>query len=140
MKQVRLVNQTQSKVLCPRCAVADNLLTRVRGLLGRTSLAEDEGLLIIPCPSIHMFGMKFSLDVVFLSKENVVVDWVENIEPGKLYVAQTPPESEACAPPIRPADATVWKKTYAPHAAIELAAGSIVRHGLQRFDHIAIET
>lgn len=133
MKEVRLINQTQSKVLCARCAVADNLLTRVRGLLGRSGLDEDEGLLITPCPSIHMFGMKFSIDVVFLSKENVVVDWVENIGPGKLYVAQTPPLEDAGQ------DAKGWKRTYAPHTAVELPTGHIAIHALQRFDRIVCE-
>src|SRR5687768_9650050 len=127
MKVVRLVNQTQNKVLCARCAIADNLLTRVRGLLGRQGLDEDAGLLIVPCPSIHMFGMKFPLDVVFLSKENVVVDWVENIAPGKLYVAQVPPFDNSSG------DAKQWKRTHAAHAAIELPVGTIARHELQRF-------
>ncbi len=134
MRQLRLINQTQGKVLCSRCAVADNLLTRVRGLLGRSSLDEDEGLLIVPCPSIHMFGMRFSLDIVFLSRENIVVDWVENIAPGKLYVARTPPIDDAGG------DAKAWKRSYAPHAAVELPAGHIAIHALQRFDQITVES
>lgn len=142
MKIVRLVNQTQAKVLCPRCTVADNLLTRVRGLLGRDGLDEDEGLLIIPCPSIHMFGMKFSLDVIFLSKENIVVDWVENIAPGKLYVAQTPPIEDTAADAAADAkgqNPKEWKRLYAPHAAVELPAGHIANHALRQFDHIRCE-
>jgi uncharacterized membrane protein (UPF0127 family) len=85
---LRVTNQTKQQVLCARCAVARTLLTRVRGLLGRTGLDDDEGLLIEPCPSIHMFGMKFPLDVVFITRENVVTDFVENIAPGKAYVAK----------------------------------------------------
>jgi uncharacterized membrane protein (UPF0127 family) len=85
---VRVRNETRQRVLSERCAVAKSLLTRVRGLLGRTSLEDGEGLFIDPCPSIHMFGMKFPLDVVFVTKENVVTDFVENIAPGKAYVAK----------------------------------------------------
>jgi uncharacterized membrane protein (UPF0127 family) len=64
------------------------LIPRVRGLLGRTGLEDGEGLFIAPCPSIHMFGMKFPLDVIFVTKENVVTDFVENIAPGKAYMAK----------------------------------------------------
>src|SRR4028119_1862029 len=88
MKIVCITNTTRSTVLCDRCGVADNLFTRVRGLLGRSGLEPDEGLLINPCPSIHMFGMKFPLDVVFITTDNVVTDFVENIAPGKAYVAK----------------------------------------------------
>ena len=111
MKTTRIVRADDNATICEHCQIADNILTRVRGLLGRDSLAEDEGLLIIPCPSIHMFGMKFSLDVVFLSKENVVVDFVENIAPGKHYVA---------------------KKAHGkPHSALELSVGTIARYNVE---------
>ena len=111
MKTTRIIRAADASVICERCQIADNILTRVRGLLGRDGLGEDEGLLIVPCPSIHMFGMKFSLDVVFLSRENVVVDFVENIAPGKHYVA---------------------KKTHGKaHSALELAAGTIARHNIE---------
>ena len=111
MKTTRITRNNDSAIICARCHIADNILTRVRGLLGRDGLAEDEGLLIVPCPSIHMFGMKFSLDVVFISKENVVVDFVENIAPGKHYVA---------------------KKTHGKaHSALELSVGTIARHNIE---------
>ena len=111
MKTTRITRNNDSAIICARCQIADNILTRVRGLLGRDGLAEDEGLLIVPCPSIHMFGMKFSLDVVFISKENVVVDFVENIAPGKHYVA---------------------KKTHGKaHSALELSVGTIARHNIE---------
>ena len=111
MKKVRLYNVTRSKVLCENCRIADNIFTRVRGLLGRSTLDSGEGLLIVPCPSIHMWGMKFALDVVFISKENVVVDFVENIAPGKHYVA---------------------KKTHGKaHSALELSVGTIARHNIE---------
>lgn len=119
MTTLRVWNRTRDIVLCGKCKVANNIFTRVRGLLGRSTLAEDEGLLIAPCPSIHMFGMKFAIDVLFLTKENVVTDLVENIAPGKFYVAN-PNHGRA-------------------HAALELAAGSISRSGTQCGDRLHIE-
>ena len=49
-----------------RIHVARSFLQRARGLLGRAPLAADEALLIRPCSSIHTFGMRFAIDVVFI--------------------------------------------------------------------------
>ena len=119
MKVVCVTNTTRASVLCQRCSVADNLFTRVRGLLGRSGLEANEGLLINPCPSIHMFGMKFALDVIFVTADNVVTDYVENIAPGKAYVAKAH-HGKA-------------------RAAIELPVGAISRNGTQIGDELAFE-
>lgn len=119
MKKVRLYNVTRSTILCENARLANNIFTRVRGLLGRSTLDSGEGLLIVPCPSIHMFGMKMSLDVVFLSKENIVTDFVENIAPGKYYLAQNH-----------------FGKA---HSALEIAPGIIAATSTQRGDEIRLE-
>jgi len=127
MKLIRLINQTRGSVLCEHCAVANNPFTRIKGLLGRKSLAMDEGLLITPCPSVHMIGMKFAIDVLFLTRENVATDWVENLPPGfHFYVAK---------PRIDENDATFGK----PFAALELPAGAIAQSGVRLGDEIAFE-
>lgn len=64
--------------------VADTSWSRMKGLLGRKSLAKDAGLLITKCNSIHMFFMKFALDVIFLDSTNKVVGLVKNIPPFAL--------------------------------------------------------
>ena len=89
MKFVRIFNTSRNTVLCEHCGIADNFLTRARGLLGRSSLPPGEGLLLAKCSSIHMFHMKFALDVVFLTHDDVVTDLVENIAPGKAHVAKS---------------------------------------------------
>jgi uncharacterized membrane protein (UPF0127 family) len=116
MKIVRVFNATREKILCEKCAIAANPFTRIRGLLGRSSLEENEGLLIVPCSSIHMFGVKFALDVIFISRENIVVDFVENIAPGKMYVAK--------------------KEIGKAHIALEIAPGIIAATSTQRGDKI----
>lgn len=62
--------------------VADNFIKRFLGLMGRKTLAEDEGLLLKPCSSIHTFFMKFTIDVIYLGKDNIVLD-KETIAPWK---------------------------------------------------------
>lgn len=52
---------------------ATNFLTRARGLLFGPALDADEALLIAPCSSIHTFGMRYPIDVVFLDRHARVV-------------------------------------------------------------------
>jgi uncharacterized protein len=58
-----------AQVVCRRCAVADQPLSRLRGLMGRRALAPGEGLLLRPTPSIHTWFMRFAIDAVFLDSE-----------------------------------------------------------------------
>ncbi len=81
---IRYVNKTKNTVLAERVRYAKTFMTRLKGLLGTSALSDGDGLLISPCSSIHMFGMKYSIDCVFLDKHNTVVGLVENIQPGKM--------------------------------------------------------
>ncbi len=63
---------------------AETVGSRLLGLMFRKSLAEDEGLHIIPCNGIHMFFMRFPIDVVFLDREERVVKIVENLRPWRI--------------------------------------------------------
>lgn len=76
------LNVTRQAYLARSAAVADNFLSRLRGLLFSAPLAPGDGLYIEPCPSIHMFGMTYAIDCVFLDKEGTVVGLVESIPPG----------------------------------------------------------
>lgn len=116
---VRLHNEARGNVLCERCAIANTMWTRGKGLLGRTDLPPEEGILLVPGSSIHMFGMKFAIDVVFLTRDDVVTDLVENIAPGKAHVAK----------------AGAGK----PYAALEMAAGTVARTGVSVGDRLKRE-
>ena len=78
--QIRTVG---GDVVCERCSVADNPLTRMRGLLGRRSLEPGEGLLLRPAGSIHMFFMRFPIDAVFLSPDGEVLKVSANVRPWR---------------------------------------------------------
>lgn len=67
----------------PRVWAADTWWSRLRGLLARPALAVDgsEALLIQPCSSVHTIGMRYPLDLVFLSRDGVVLEWRENVRP-----------------------------------------------------------
>jgi hypothetical protein len=64
-----------------RLEIADRALPRMRGLLGRDAMAEDEGLLLRPAGTIHTFFMRFPIDAVFLDRDLVVIGTVEHIGP-----------------------------------------------------------
>jgi len=53
-----------------------------RALLGRSGLADDEGLWI-PTSSIHMFGMRFAIDVIYADRDGRVLKLVRGIRPWR---------------------------------------------------------
>jgi uncharacterized protein len=71
-------------LVCDRCEVADTVPTRMRGLLGREGMEPGEGLLIKPTNSVHMFFMRFAIDVVFLDRELAVRKVVERLRPWRM--------------------------------------------------------
>jgi hypothetical protein len=82
------IERESGEVVCGRCFVADTAWTRLRGLLGRRHLAEDEGLLIRPAGSVHTFFMRFTIDVVFLDDDGTVVKLVPGLRPWRLAAAR----------------------------------------------------
>jgi uncharacterized membrane protein (UPF0127 family) len=116
MKTVRLWNATRQSEVVARCQIADNIWTRGKGLLGRKELPSDEGILLVPGTSIHMFGMKFPIDAVFLTKDDVVTDLAPDLQIGKMRVAKM--------------------NKGKPFATLELAAGTIARCGVEIGDKL----
>ncbi len=81
---VRASNRTRDSIIADRVEVASSLWSRFWGLMGRRKLAPGHGLLIMPCSSIHMFFMRFPIDVVFLDRANVAVKVVHSIKPWRM--------------------------------------------------------
>ena len=71
-------------VVCERCVVAESFFTRLRGLLGRSELPRDEGILIVPCSSVHTWFMRFPIDVVFLDRDLRVVGVAADVRPWRM--------------------------------------------------------
>ena len=81
---MKAVNHTTGNVLADNVSIADNLLSRMKGLLGRSTLPSGEGLWIKPCMGVHTFGMKFPIDVVFLDREKRVVELVRVLRSNRM--------------------------------------------------------
>lgn len=61
--------------------IAESFFSRLRGLMGRSRLAEGRGLLLAPCNSIHMLFMRFAIDVIYLDKEYCIKKIARNVSP-----------------------------------------------------------
>ena len=64
--------------------VAETGFTRMRGLLGRKSLAPGEGLWIRPSSGVHTFGMQFPIDVIGLDASMTVVKLWQELRPQRM--------------------------------------------------------
>jgi uncharacterized protein len=73
MPKLRVSNHTRNRVLADRADIADTSQKRRTGLLKHSGLAPGEGLWIAPSEGVHTFGMKFPIDVVFLTRKKKVL-------------------------------------------------------------------
>jgi len=95
-------NRTRGSVVAGQVVKAGDFDSRSRGLLGRTQMAPEEGLWIVPCPMIHTFFMRFAIDVLFLDRGLKVVRVLEGLKPWRL---------------------SPW--VFRAHSVLELAGGSL---------------
>jgi uncharacterized membrane protein (UPF0127 family) len=71
-------------IMANRVSVASRRLERAVGLLGRTSLEVGEALWITPCHGVHTWFMRFSIDVIAMDADGVVVDAVSMMKPWRM--------------------------------------------------------
>jgi uncharacterized protein len=109
------VRTAEGKVLCERCEIPGSAFGRARGLLGRSGLEPGGGMLIDRAGSVHMFFMRFPIDVVFLDRDWKVVGVRHRLRP--------------------------WRVAGARHAvaALELPAGAAAEAGIQEGDAVVAE-
>jgi uncharacterized protein len=112
---VAVVRKEDGAVVCARCVVADSAWTRSKGLLGRSSLEEDEGILLQPGGSIHMFFMRFPIDAVFLDRELRVLRVAAGLKPWRMASKR------------------------GAKAVLELSAGRCAQVGLSEGDRLLID-
>lgn len=64
--------------------VAETTMSRMVGLLGRSSLEQGDGLVIGSCRMVHTCFMRFPIDVLFLDTAGEVVTAVTALPPFRL--------------------------------------------------------
>ena len=74
--------------------VMDTPASRIQGLSGRSGLGEDEGMLFVfDVPGKHGFWMKdmlFSIDIIWIAENGVIVHVERNISPASYFVSNPP--------------------------------------------------
>ena len=73
MRILRVSNPASGALLADRVVIANTSATRRTGLLKHGELAAGEGLWIVPTEGVHTIGMKFPIDILFLSRNRTVL-------------------------------------------------------------------
>jgi uncharacterized protein len=102
-------------VVCAACLVADGPWLRMKGLLGRRSLPDGEGILLRPASSIHMAFMRFPIDAVFLARDLTVLRVVRGLAPWRMASKRR------------------------AHSVLELPAGTCAAVGLAEGDRVVLD-
>ena len=110
-------NITRDLVLAEKAKMADNLISRFFGLMGRTDLPEGEGMVIAPCSGVHTMFMRIPIDVLYVSGEGQVVRIDEAMRPWRM-----------------------GRIVRGARYVVELPAGTAARTGTQVGDEIALES
>jgi len=103
--------------------VADNFLSRFRGLMFSAPLTDGAGLLLLDCTSVHCAFMRQTIDVLYLDHAGVVLKCVPGLRPWRASVGNA--GRDAHGRPLRGVCHT-----------LELGAGSIARAGVRPGDRL----
>jgi hypothetical protein len=97
------LNHTRQAYLATRLDVADGHWSRLRGLIGinPAEFRDGRGLWITPCRGVHTLGMRFPIDVLYLSLDQVVLHVESSLKPWRFApirmqatsVLELPPET-----------------------------------------------
>jgi uncharacterized protein len=112
-------NRTRGTVLCERLEVAASHLEQSRGLLGRDRMEPGSAMLFegswLPLMWMHMFFMRFAIDIVFLDKAGRVLRINPDLKPWR-----------------------VSSMVFGARRALELEAGAAARSGTAIGDQLEI--
>lgn len=73
-----------AELLLDNLEVAESLVKRGTGLLGRKGLDVGQALWIKPCNNIHTFFMKFAIDCIFVDRNLEIKKIVKTVKPFRM--------------------------------------------------------
>jgi uncharacterized protein len=114
-------NLTRGTLLCSRATLARTFRDRGRGLIGRSQLSADEGMLIeaepfMPLMWMHTFFMTIPIDIVFLGRGDLVRKIETSLKPWRLS-----------------------RIVFGARKALEVTAGAVIRTETAVGDSISLE-
>lgn len=80
----KIIDLRTNETILDDLRIADNFVSRFRGLMGVDVLPQGTGLWITPCNSVHCFFMRIPIDVIFLDKDNRVVHITKSMRPWSI--------------------------------------------------------
>ena len=83
---LRLLRADTGDVVVQNLDVADGPWSRFKGLQLRRCLPPGSGLLLVPCPSVHTFFMRFPIDVLLLGRGGVVLAFRREVRPWRVVL------------------------------------------------------
>lgn len=86
MKTLEL-RTADGRCIARQVQMACSFRSRCIGLLREKAMPDHVGLLLVPGGSVHTLGMRFTIDVVFLSKQMRVLGLAERVPPWRLVIA-----------------------------------------------------
>src|SRR5262249_10394750 len=84
MERVKVRNTSRDVYLATDAGLATGLLSRGIGLMFRKGLPEGGGLVLMPEGQIHMFFMRFPLDIIHADREGRVLRILHGIKPWRV--------------------------------------------------------
>lgn len=111
----RVINHTRQVVLGDRVSLARTFTQRLRGLIGRRSWGDQDGLWIEPCAGVHGVGLRFAIDVVLVDESGSTL-WLQTLEPWR-----------------------VGRMHLDARAALELPEGTLARTGTELGDTLVLD-
>ncbi len=79
-----ITNLTRNIRLAEAARMADDPISRLIGLLGRRGLPERGGLILRPCSGVHMLGMRFAVDALYVDAKGRVVRAISALRPWRI--------------------------------------------------------
>ncbi len=116
MKHGMLYEKNSGKKLLREVWKASTGWERMRGLLGRPPLTEDQGLLIDRCRMVHTIGMRYPIDLAFLDSSGCVRKMVFALSPGRISGSFSATVTIEFAPGtlhrigLHPGDTLLWQE------------------------------
>lgn len=86
---MRLINKTTGRVLANRVELADTFWRRFRGLMFRREFHRGQALLFnLKKPGrygVHMFFVRFPIDLLYLNSNFSVIDMCQSLRPWRVH-------------------------------------------------------
>lgn len=112
---LRLLGSDEREI-CSELRLAHTHWTRMKGLLGTKSLPEGQALWIKPCNQVHMYFMRYPVDLIFLDADLRIVRLIDN-------------------QPVN----SISEKVAAAESVVELPVGAIARAGLREGESVFLD-